>query len=204
MDKPHLCGQKALSCRMKNSAWTSLTYMNPEELLLRTDKILDDSGIKKYKNFSDILLNRRTRNMLEDRRCATFCHGLGQILDKKILFANYESADHDYIGAYKNNGELHTFPIQLKQLVPDRLNPSTSLQNEISKLKKYTDAQDLVVAIHVNRGVHIKPNELDFSEVTAKEVWIFGQLKNDVKTWLLFGNLMTCKPNSYTFQLPTT
>ncbi len=187
---------------MKNSAWASLKYMNPTELLLGMDRMFDDSGIKKYKNASDILLNRRIRDIAEDRRCAIFCHGAGQALGAEILFAAHESADYDYVGAYKKNGALFTFPIQLKQLVPDRLNPSTSLQSEIDKLSKYADAQDLVVAIHINRKVHFKPQDLNTSELKVKEIWLYGQLQNDASRWLLFGNLMAEKPSEYTFQLP--
>ena len=187
---------------MKNPEWGSLKYMNPTKLLVGMDKMLDDFGIKKYKHASDILLDRRVRDVAEDRRCAIFCHGAGRALGTEILFAAHESADYDYVGAYKHDGAVLTFPIQLKQLVPDRLNPSTSLQREISKLSKYVDAQDLVVAIHVNRKVHIKPQELDTSGVKVKEVWLYGQLQNDATTWLLFGNLMTAEPNAYTFQLP--
>lgn len=113
---------------MKNPAWASLKYMNPTKLLLGMDKMFDESGIKKYRNASDILLARPVRDIAEDRRCAIFCHGAGQVLGTQILFAPLESADYDYVGAYRRNGAVHTFPIQLKQLVPDRLNSSTSLQ----------------------------------------------------------------------------
>ena len=187
---------------MKNPAWGKLKYMNPTKLLLGMDKMLDDSGIKKYKHASDILLDRRIRDVAEDRRCAIFCHGAGQALGTEILFAAHESADYDYVGAYKHNGAVVTFPIQLKQLVPDRLNSATSLQREISKLSKYVDAHDLVVAIHINRKVHVKPQEMDTSGVKVKEIWLYGQLQSDPTSWLLFGNLMAATPNAYTFQLP--
>lgn len=187
---------------MKNSAWASLKYVNPTKFLLGMDKMFDDLGIRKYKNPSDILLDRRVREIAEDRRCAIFCHGAGQALGTKILFASHESADYDYVGAYQHNGSIYRFPIQLKQLVPDRLNPPTSLQREIAKLRKYPDSQDLVVAIHINRKIHIKPQELDTSGLKVKEIWIYGQLQSHSDTWLLFGNLMADEPNAYTFQLP--
>lgn len=187
---------------MKNYAWANLKYMNPTKLLLGMDKMFNDSGIKKYEHASDILLDRRVRDIAEDRRCAIFCHGAGQALGTEILFASHESADYDYVGAYKHNGSILTFPIQLKQLVPDRLNPFTSLQRELDKLSKYTDAQDLVVAIHINRKVHIKAQDLNTSELKIKEVWLYGQLQSDANTWLLLGNLMARTPNAYTFQLP--
>src|SRR5690606_35509779 len=127
------------------------------------DKMFDASGITKYAHASDILLDRRVRDVSEDRRCAIFSHGAGQALGTKILFASCENSDYDYVGAYEHKGAMLAFPIQLKQLVADRLNPSTSLQNEITKLKKYSGANDLVVAIHVNLKIHFKPQDLDVS-----------------------------------------
>lgn len=170
-------------------------------MLVGLDDLFESVGIKKYKHPADILLTRRLRHISEARRCAIFLHGVGQALNKKILFATNENADYDYVGAYEQNGAISRFPIQLKQLVPDRLNPSTDLQAEIDKLKKYSGSSDLVVAIHINRNMHLKSQDLDVSKLKIKEIWLFGQLGPGSKTWLLFGNLMSVNPNAYTFQL---
>lgn len=189
---------------MRNPAWAKLKYINPTKLLLGIDEIFDASDLKKYERASDILLDRRIRDIAEDRRCAIFCHGAGQALSTEILFSSYEHADYDYVGAFKHKGGIRTFPIQLKQLVPDRLNSATSLQREISKLGKYADASDLVVAVHINRKMHMKPQELDVSELKIKELWLFGRLHDQANSWLLFGNLMSTNPHAYKFQLPGT
>lgn len=187
---------------MRDPAWAKLKYINSTKLLLGMDKIFDASGLKKHRHASDILLDRRIRDIAEDRRCAIFCHGAGQALGTEILFSPYEHADYDYVGAFKHNGRIHTFPIQLKQLVPDRLNPITSLQREISKLVKYADAENLVVAFHINRKIHMIPQELDVSNLKVKELWLYGCLQDQANCWLLFGNLMSASPHAYTFQLP--
>ena len=121
-----------------------------------------------------------------------------------MLFSDYESSDYDYVGIYENNGAMQAFPIQLKQLVPDRLNPSTTLQAEIDKLKKYSGSSDLVVAIHVNREIHLKPQDIDIQGLKIKEIWLFGQLDLDSLDWVLIGNLMTTNPIAYIFQLPAS
>lgn len=187
---------------MRNPEWAKLKYINPTKLLLGMDEMFDASGLKKYEHASDILLDRRVRDIAEDRRCAIFCHAAGQALSTEILFSSYEHADYDYVGAFKHKGRIRTFPIQLKQLVPDRLNPATSLQLEISKLGKYADAEDLVVAFHINRKIHMKPQDLDVSHLKVKELWLYGFLHNQANSWLLFGNLMSASPHAYTFQLP--
>ena len=110
---------------MKKSEWASLKFIDPTKFLIGLDKLFDSSGIRKYKNPSDLLLDRRVREIVEDQRCAIFCHGVGQALGTKILFSPYESADYDYVGAYQHNGLVRMFHIQWKQVVPDRLNSST-------------------------------------------------------------------------------
>ena len=187
---------------MQDSRWATLSYSNPTKMLLGLDELFDSAGIKKYANPGDLLLNRRVRHVAEDRRCAIFLHGAGQALRKKILFAAQESSDYDYVGAYEHNGAIHRFPIQLKQLVPDRLNSSTDLQAELDKLKKYSGLADLVVAIHINRKMHLKPQDLNIAGLKIKEIWLYGQLGKGSRDWLLFGNLMAGTQNAYTFQLP--
>jgi hypothetical protein len=187
---------------MSDPSWSKLSYYNPSKMLVELDALFDSSGIKKYKNASDILLKRAVRDIAEDRRCAIFCHGAGQALGRQILFAPHESSDYDYVGAFQHDGAIAKFPIQLKQLVPGRLNPSTDLQAEIDKLKKYSGTSDLVVAIHINRKIHLKPQNLEVSDLKIKELWLFGQLGLGNQDWLLFGNLMGNNPNAYTFQLP--
>lgn len=174
--------------------------MDPSKLLIGLDKLFDLSGIKKYPHPGDILLTRRVRNISEDRRCAIFCHAMGQVLGKKILFASCENSDYDYVGAYAHRGSTYKFPIQLKQLVPDRLNPTTSLKDEICKLKKYVNGQDLVVAIHINRKVNFRPHSLEVSRLNIKEIWLYGRHRDN--SWILYGNLMREDANAYRFQLP--
>lgn len=101
---------------MQDPEWSKLSYNNPTKMLVGLDQLFESTGIKKYKNASDILLNRKVRAISEDQRCAIFCHGAGQVLSKKILFAAHESSDYDYIGAYEHNGIVHRFPIQLSNL----------------------------------------------------------------------------------------
>lgn len=187
---------------MSRPEWKSLKFMNPTLLLLGLDELFDAVGIRKYKNPADLLRHRDTREIEEDRRCAIFCHGAGQVLNAKILFAPFENSDYDYVGAYSIGGAVHMFPIQLKQVAPNRLNPRGTVRAEIAKLKKYVDSRDLVVAMHVNQKVHLMPADTDVSGLSIKELWLFGQMSEDVGQWLLLGNLMGTSPIAYQFQLP--
>lgn len=169
-------------------------------MLKGLDGLFDSVGLRKYKHPSDLLRSRRVRQIAEDRRCALFLFGAGQALRRRVLFAPFESRDYDYVGAYEWNGTICRFPIQLKQLVPNRLNAFTDLQREVAKLKKYGTSPDLIVAMHINRQMHLQPQYLDLSGVKVKELWLFGQFGSRKQTWLLFGNLMS-NARPYCFDL---
>lgn len=205
MLKPPLLRRSAqpLNAAMQDPHWATLTYNNPTKVLIGLGRLFDAPGIKKYKHAADILLKPRPlRHISEDRRCAIFLHGAGQALGRKILFASYEKSDYDYIGAYEQNGIVCRFPIQLKQFVPDRLNSSTNLQIEIDKLKKYGTSSQLVVAIHINRKMNLRPQDLNVSGLKVKEIWLFGQNDRCRRTWLLFGNLKSANLRAYKFNVP--
>lgn len=164
------------------------------------DSLFDTVGLRRFRHAGDLLLNRRVRQIAEDRRCALFLFGASQVLARRILFAPFESRDYDYVAAYESNGIIRRFPIQLKQLVPNRLNASTNLQSEIAKLRKYGTSPSLIVAMHINRQMHFRPQDLDVSGVKVKELWLFGQCSRSKQTWLLFGNVMST-PQPYFFDV---
>jgi hypothetical protein len=188
---------------MQDPRWDVLSYWNPAKVLRGLDRLFDSVGLRRFRHPGDLLLSRQVRQIAEDRRCALFLFGAGQVLRRRILFAPCECRDYDYVGAYEINGRVYRFPIQLKQLVPNRLNASTDLQREVAKLKKYGTSPDLVVAIHINRQIHLQPQLLDLSGVKVKELWLFGQFGARKRTWLLIGNLMSA-PRAYFFDLLLT
>ncbi|MGR4874453.1 hypothetical protein [Pseudoxanthomonas sp. LARHCG66] len=187
---------------MTRPEWKDLKFLNPTQLLLGLDSLFADAGLHKYRNPADLLQHRDVREIAEDRRCAIFCHGASQALGTKILFAPFESSDYDYVGAFSYGGRVHQFPIQLKQVAPSRLNPRSTISKEIAKLRKYVDSHDLIVAMHINQSVHLKPSDIDVSGLHIKELWLFSKLSSDPKQWLLLGNLMGANPIAYSFQLP--
>ena len=160
---------------VQDPRWDTLSYWNPAKVLKRLDGLFDSVGLRKYRHPGDLLLSRRVRPIAEDRRCALFLFGAGRVLRRRILISTFENRDYDYVGAYELNGTVRRFPIQLKQLVPNRLNAATNLQREVEKLKKYGTSPDLIVAMHINRQMHLQPQYLDLSGVKVKELWLFGQ-----------------------------
>lgn len=85
----------------------------------------------------------------EGRQCALFCYGMGRLMGREVRFAQAEDADVDFVGRYEVDGTAHYVPIQMKEVVPAEVRVEVSLQQEIDKLAKYVDSQDLTVVFHV-------------------------------------------------------
>lgn len=181
--------------------WQKLEFMNSEKFLIGLKQIYDDLPMDRMPRDFASLRRRDVRHIGEARRCALFCYGVGQ-LRVKILFADYESKDYDYVGAYVHAGKLSYVPIQMKEFVPVGINPKTQLQTEIDKLRKYQDSSDLVVAMHINRKCFFRLSELDFTGLPIKELWFFGAKEDSAEDWLVIGNLLKQNPVWHEFRYP--
>jgi hypothetical protein len=109
----------------------------------------------------------------------------------------FERSDYDFVATYDRDGIQHFAPVQLKELVPPETIPAgpvPQLQDEISKLKKYADAEDLVVAFHINRNVTIDPRNIIFPTLKLGALWLFGGIDPAQRQWMLMGNLLQPDP----------
>lgn len=115
----------------------------------------------------------------------------------KVLFSMVERSDYDFVATYEQDGIQHFVPVQLKELVPLETVPNRplpQLQDEINKLKKYADAEDLVVAIHANRDITIEPRSLQLPALKLGALWLFGGTDLTQERWMLMGNLLQSNP----------
>lgn len=138
------------------------------------------------------LRTREQKKWLELRQLALVCHGISQRYGFTIDVAIDEAADYDGVARWREDGYENYTPFQLKEVVPSHLNKDQKLQDTINSLAKYTDSEDLAVAIHVNRY-----GSLDFSQITLPvsmkiaELWIYGSLQEDQSNWFLYGNVLS-------------
>jgi hypothetical protein len=131
-----------------------------------------------------------------------FAHGIGTCVVRTELYvAPVEKQDYDCIMQSIIGDTRHFTPVQIKELVPERVNAATSLQAEIDKLEKYKNATDLVVAIHMNRQFHLDLDELRIPVLGIGELWLFGSISPDVSRLMLWGNLLK-DPSSYEYRYP--
>lgn len=176
-------------------------FLNPELFLVKFRELYDSLPMTRMPRDLASLRAREVRHMGEARRCALFCYGVGQLLGVKILFADYESSDYDYVAAYERDGAVVYVPVQMKEFVPVSVNPNADLQREINKLRKYCNSPDLVVAIHLNRTGFVRLSELDLSGLPIKELWFFGA-KDAQDDWMVLGNLLKSDARWHDFRYP--
>jgi len=187
---------------MRDPAWKKLRFMNPGRFLLGIEVPVQELGGISIYDAAKRFNNRQARPIEEDRRCAILCHGISVASGRKVLFSSFEASDYDYVLAAEHEGHAHYIPLQMKQLVPESKNPTTSLQAEIDKLKKYATSSDLVVAIHINRRVSVDLDKIDVSNLTIHELWLFGPIASPSGPWCIIGDIKKSNWHAHEFALP--
>ena len=133
------------------------------------------------------------------REAAIFCVGMSARIGHKVYLAKDESLDYDFIASWLADDTWHFAPVQLKEVVPAEVNPSSSLQATIDALpEKYVDPVDLTVAIYLNRAIRFEPTEIRIPPVRVGSLWVFGALSADKSQWGLWGDFLV-KPEGSRF-----
>lgn len=187
---------------MRLRQWGKLEYFDPRALLIALNDLTAQIPLHKLPYKVASLRTNQLKRYREGRQCALFCFGIGQALGLEVRFAMQEESDIDFVGRFEKNDEVHFVPIQIKELVPEKVRHEADLQTEIDKLNKYADSQDLVVAFHVNRNIQLDPSALDLSKVPFKELWLFGATTESQEEWFLLGNLLSPSAHWHKFRYP--
>jgi hypothetical protein len=131
-----------------------------------------------------------------------FCFGLSCRMGCPIWVIDDQSADHDFLAFRKDNGDEIFYPIQLKRVVPERVNAQDTLQSIIEGLAKYVSSGDLAVAISVNRRMDLDPDAITVPPLPIKAIWIYGCASQDRFRWFIHGNLIEPEPITFLFDYP--
>ncbi len=181
--------------------WDKLTYHDPE-LVLKGFRDIEPFFIQHAPN--DKIKHLRTQKLRphhEGREAALFCHGLASLIGSKVYFARHEAMDYDIVTMFKSGDELHFAPVQLKELVPEDLNPTATFEVELKKLEKYTDSKGLIVAFHLNRKGQFDLSKLSIPKLGISQLWVFGAETADREKWFLIGDLLK-EPQKISFSYP--
>lgn len=189
--------------KIRTNKWAQFKYHDPRDILIKLrelEVIVAQSNLdEKVKS----LRKQKFNKYLEWRDAAIFCHGLAEsVLKNKIYYAPVEDEDFDCVTLRQDDDYQVYTPLQIKEVVPNQINPQTDLNNEISKLQKYTDSKDLVVAIHLNRKGKVEFSTINTPKLQIAQLWIFGAITENQDKWFLYGDLLA-NPNFFDFEYPS-
>jgi hypothetical protein len=146
------------------------------------------------------LRTNELKKVREYRQAALFCHGMSSRIGQPIRFAPAESSDYDFIATWASDQNQHFAPVQLKELVPESLNPTATVQELVDKLAKYS-SESLTVAVFLNRHGHFSPRELRIPPLRIAALWFLFSVSPDQSEWRLVGNFME-EPHETVFGYP--
>ncbi len=171
-------------------AWDKFPWKSPLSFLGRMETLVDYAQGSSHQQVRNLRRND-LRHISEAGDAAIFTFLMGKlVLKRDILFAPVEHEDFDFGVAYEHEETRHYVPVQLKELVPENLNPKQTLEDLLNKLSKYASSAYTKVAIKLNRETTIDFSKIVVPDVPFSEIWLFGASSPDFSKWFLFGNLL--------------
>lgn len=167
--------------------------------LWEIDAAISASGLD-YKVRS--LHTRKLRKSHERRQAALFTVGMAsRIPSFQFGFACVEDQDYDAVVRWHKDNEINYTPIQLKEFVPERINPKATLEKLLKDLRKYTSSPDLVVVVFLNRRFKLDITTLPPIELNLAGLYFLGAATAEKTEWLLIGDMLN-SPSITRFQHP--
>jgi hypothetical protein len=182
--------------------WLNLKYLSSEKILLGLLDVQLSYPLHELRYQAASLRTRELREFGEGRQAALFCYGMSQRIGHAVSFAQHEARDYDVVARIEAGDQLSFVPVQLKEWVPEHVNPSSSLQAELDKLTKYADAKDLCVAVYLNRATKLDFSQLQLPFGKVAELWFYWCSNPQQGEWTLAGNLVGPEPGFTSFQYP--
>lgn len=188
--------------QIKLREWDRLEYHDSRKVLVKLAKLGNIVAKSNLPTDIKTLRTKSQRKFLEGRQAALCCYGIGKtVLKTKVYHALVEKSDYDSVALWGKDDTMNFAPIQLKEVVPKSRNPKTSINEELKKLSKYSNSEDLIIAVHVNRAGRIKISDIRVPKLNVAELWLYGGLTSDQSRWFLIGNLLN-DINFYEFSYP--
>lgn len=181
-------------------AFTALAYRDPVAVLRELRQIemqIVDADL------SPQVRNLRTNDLKrirEFRQASLFCHGMSLRIGHQVLFSPVESSDYDFVATWQIADVRHFAPVQLKELVPDHLNASATVQALVDGLRKYS-GDDLVMAIFLNREGRFSLEDVVLPALRIAELWFVFSTTPNQQIWQLVGDALGV-PEASSFSYP--
>ena len=183
-------------------ALQQLAFQDPRDFLVQIREIEPAIARSDLPAKVKHLRTNKLKSLKELREAALFCYGMAQRIGQIVHLAPSEAQDYDFIATWVVDDTQHLAPVQLKEVVPTKLNSKASIQDTVNALSKYVDSEDLTVAIHLNQGAHFEPSKLVIPSLKIAALWIFRSISKDQTEWGLWGNFLEV-PEFVQFAYPT-
>lgn len=170
-------------------AFRKLKYFDPTDVLGQWRRLQIEVAQSDTPAEVRNLRTRELKGLAEMRQGLLFCLGMSERLGLPVRFAQSEASDYDGVAYWSVDDIAHFSPIQLKELPPETLNPTASVQTILDGLAKYADSEELSVAICVNRNGTVDLNALRLPNVKFAGVWMFAAANPEQTEWVLYGDL---------------
>lgn len=181
-------------------SWERREYFDPARVL--RDLRLLEHDVSRW-DVTDRVRRLRTgrlKELREARDAALFAYGMSTALGCAIRLSPGETEDADFITVLVDGDTLVYTPVQLKELVPEDLNPTADLEQLVSSLagRPHSDA---VLAVRLNRRQRVEFSTLPQEHLPFAEVWYFGSMSPDANRWFLYGDVLS-NATLYEFDYP--
>jgi len=181
--------------------WSKLNFVDPATVLPQLRKIQIDIAHSTIDNRVKNLRTSQLKPHREGWEAALFCYGMGKLLDVPVYIVPYEASDYDAVAMCVKDDTQHFYPLQIKEVVPEELNPNTSINKEIAKLTRYPVSGDTTVVVHVNRAAHLEPSSIIVPKLNIAALWLLGASAPDQSKWFIAGNILD-KAGIFEFDYP--
>lgn len=173
--------------------WRRLTYLDPARTLLAYREVEIDLAMQL--GLDSKVARLRTSSLKPEREArdaALFSHGMSARLGCPVVFAPVEESDYDFVTRTDIRDGSYFTPVQLKELVPEDLNPSANLDALLASLRKKKVFSNTALAIRLNRTLkQTNFTARQFIGLPFKEVWLFWAASPDSRRWKLLGDALT-------------
>jgi hypothetical protein len=175
----------------RTRAFARLKYRDPRTMLIDLRRVEATVAASDAPFEVKNLRTRELRPLRELREACIFCYGMTACTGQLFLVAHAEAQDHDAVATWDAGDSRSFAPIQIKEVVPHKVNPVASVEHVIEGLQKYVNSPDLTVAIHLNRTVRgFNPAEIVVPPLRIAALWIFGAIAADQSRWAIWGNFL--------------
>lgn len=168
-----------------------LEYFDPKtvlENLRRVELNLPNDGIAERVR---ALRTSDLKPFREARDAALFAYGQSCVQGHAVGFAPVEDQDYDFVTTWAVGDTRHVCTVQLKELVPEELNPNATINDLLEKLCKYGRAPDLIVAVKMNRLGRFDPAEVRVPpSLHIGGLWMFCAITPDQNEWAMWGDFI--------------